>query len=238
MMTAIAVIPARFHSTRFPGKPLAKIAGKAMVERVYCAAFSAKRISKVIVASDSDEILKFVRAFGGHAELTSSAHRSGTERVAEVARGEDADIILNVQGDEPLIRGDSLDELVEEIEGRASEIATLATARADRAAFKNPNCVKVVTDRGGDALYFSRSGIPSGGAASFLLHVGVYAFRSSVLAKIVTYPPTPLEQAENLEQIRWMENGKKISVVRVNYPLVSVDTPEDVARAELFLRRG
>jgi 3-deoxy-manno-octulosonate cytidylyltransferase (CMP-KDO synthetase) len=228
MMTAIAVIPARFHSTRFPGKPLAKIAGKAMVERVYCAAFSAKRISKVIVASDSDEILKFVRAFGGHAELTSSAHRSGTERVAEVARGED----------EPLIRGDSLDELVEEIEGRASEIATLATARADRAAFKNPNCVKVVTDRGGDALYFSRSGIPSGGAASFLLHVGVYAFRSSVLAKIVTYPPTPLEQAENLEQIRWMENGKKISVVRVNYPLVSVDTPEDVARAELFLRRG
>lgn len=237
MMTAIAVIPARFHSTRFPGKPLAKIAGKSMIERVYAAAFSAQRISRVVVATDSLEILRFVKDFGGHAELTSSVHRSGTERVAEVARGKDADIILNVQGDEPLIRGESLDELVEEVELRGAEIATLATSRADRAAFKSPNSVKVVTDRGGGALYFSRAGIPSGGADGFLLHVGVYAFRSRVLAEVVGFDPTPLERAENLEQIRWMENGKKIRVVRVSYPLVAVDTPGDIARAELFLRR-
>jgi 3-deoxy-manno-octulosonate cytidylyltransferase (CMP-KDO synthetase) len=236
-MKAIGVIPARFHSTRFPGKPLAKIAGKMMVQRVFEAASRARELEEVFVATDSMEIAQACRMIGAPCLSTTEKPRTGTERVAEAVRKMDADIVLNIQGDEPLIRPETLDALVRKLEEGPAPMATVATRRADLVAFRDRDKVKVVMDRDGMALYFSRAGIPFGGEKNFLLHVGIYGFRQPALIDFVAAGQSRLEVFEDLEQLRALEMGMRIAVVMAGYPLVSVDRPEDIARAGLFIEK-
>jgi 3-deoxy-manno-octulosonate cytidylyltransferase (CMP-KDO synthetase) len=274
-VTTIAVIPARFASTRFPGKPLAKETGKFMIQHVYERVAAASRIDRVIVATDDERIITAVKSFGGEARMTRSDHFSGTDRVAEVAEAvglTDDDIVLNVQGDEPEIEPDSLDKLVERMNGcRASSpspqpsplkgegvggaafehgtptcsIGTIAAPFDDAGPREgtgsplDPNCVKVVVDGQGRAMYFSRSPIPfprdTKGAVDkpsrWLLHMGVYAFCAGTLREIAggRLSPSKLEKAESLEQLRWLEAGYSIAVAVVEHRSVGIDTPEDYA---------
>ncbi|MCK5554567.1 MAG: 3-deoxy-manno-octulosonate cytidylyltransferase [Deltaproteobacteria bacterium] len=250
-MTIAAVIPARYHSSRFSGKPLADIRGKPMVQHVYERARSAALVDEILVATDDARIADAVGKFGGKAVMTSPDHRTGTERVAEVAVGLKAEIIANIQGDEPLIRGDIIDEAIRPlISNKSIQISTLKTPITRTSDWFNPNVVKVVTDREGFALYFSRSPIPffldeSRGDGSFLSsgrehehdslppgplyrHIGLYIYRRSLLLSIAEMEPTPLERAEGLEQLRLMENGYRIKVIPIDYYPLSVDTPEDL----------
>jgi 3-deoxy-manno-octulosonate cytidylyltransferase (CMP-KDO synthetase) len=245
---AIAVIPARYAATRLPGKPLVSLAGKSMIERVWERARRAKKISRVIIATDDERILKAAAAFGGEAAMTRSEHRSGTERVAEVAAGmarEGAEIFVNVQGDEPLIEPDAIDAAVDAIESDESVmVSTLMVPIAKPADIMDPNIVKVVLDFDGNALYFSRAPIPwvrdrnSPVHALHMKHLGLYAFRSAALLDFPTLPLGDLERIEQLEQLRWMENGYKIRVAETTHDSVSVDVPEDVARVEQLLREA
>ncbi len=241
-MKAMAVIPARFASTRFPGKPLASDTGKYLIQHVYERAQAAQRIERVIIATDDERIVRAVQSFGGEAALTRSDHDTGTERVAEVAAGLDADLILNVQGDEPEINPGHLDALIEQMErDPEASVATLACPFAvlDEADPRDPNAVKVVLDVRSRAIYFSRGLIPypqvyeTTGAlhqpAPFLLHVGVYGYRRAFLAELARLAPTPLERTERLEQLRWIEHGHAIAVRVVDSAAVGVDTPEDYA---------
>jgi 3-deoxy-manno-octulosonate cytidylyltransferase (CMP-KDO synthetase) len=245
---AIAVIPARYASTRLPGKPLVALAGKPMIERVWERVRRAQKISRVIVATDDERIMQAVAAFGGEAVMTRAEHRSGTERVAEVAaiavRGEEG-IFVNVQGDEPLIEPDAVDAVVEAIEsGEEVSIATLAVPIAKPADIMDPNVVKVVLDFDDNALYFSRAPVPwvrdrdAPVHARHLKHLGLYAFRRAALLDFPTLPLGDLERIEQLEQLRWMENGYKIRVAETPHDSVSVDVPEDVARVEQLLRES
>jgi 3-deoxy-manno-octulosonate cytidylyltransferase (CMP-KDO synthetase) len=242
-MSVIAVIPARYASTRLPGKPLVRLAGKTMIERVWERVRRATSISGVIVATDDERIRSEVAAFGGEALMTRADHRSGTERVAEVAAARsDADIVVNVQGDEPLIEPAAIDAAVEAM-GAAAEVgvATLAVPIANPADIMDANVVKVVLDFDGNALYFSRAPIPwvrdRGGPvhARHLKHLGLYAFRREALLEFATFPQGDLERIEQLEQLRWLENGYRIRVVETEYDSVSVDMPEDVTRVEQLL---
>jgi 3-deoxy-manno-octulosonate cytidylyltransferase (CMP-KDO synthetase) len=245
---AVAIIPARYASTRLPGKPLVALAGKPMIERVWERVRRAKKISRVIVATDDERILRAVAAFGGEAVMTRSTHRSGTERVAEVAattvrQGEE--IFVNVQGDEPLIDPDAIDAAVEAIESdQGVPVATLAFPITRPADITDPNVVKVVLDFDDNALYFSRAPIPwvrSGNEpvhARHLKHLGLYAFRRAALLDFPTLPLGDLERIEQLEQLRWMENGYKIRVAETLHDSVSVDVPEDVSRLEQLLRES
>ncbi len=245
---AIAVIPARYAATRLPGKPLVSLAGKSMIERVWERTRRAKKISRVIIATDDERILKAVAGFGGEAAMTRSEHRSGTERVAEVAAGmarNDAEIFVNVQGDEPLIDPDAIDAAVEAIESDESVmVSTLMVPIAKAADIMDPNIVKVVLDFDGNALYFSRAPIPwvrdreSPVHVQHMKHLGLYAFRSAALLDFPTLPLGDLERVEQLEQLRWMENGYKIRVAETAHDSVSVDVPEDVARVEQLLREA
>ncbi len=243
---AIAIIPARFAATRLPGKPLVALAGKPMIERVWARVRRAERISRVIVATDDDRILQAVTGFGGEAVMTRAEHRSGTERVAEVAatavRGGD-DIFVNVQGDEPLIEPAAIDAAVEAIESEEGlRVATLAVPIARPADIMDPNVVKVVLDFDGNALYFSRAPIPwvrdrdAPVHARHLKHLGLYSFRRAALLDFPTLPLGDLERIEQLEQLRWMENGYKIRVAETPHDSISVDVPEDVTRVEQLLR--
>jgi 3-deoxy-manno-octulosonate cytidylyltransferase (CMP-KDO synthetase) len=245
---AIAVIPARYASTRLPGKPLVALAGKSMIERVWERVRRAQKISRVIVATDDERIMQAVAAFGGEAVMTRAEHRSGTERVAEVAaiavRGEEG-IFVNVQGDEPLIEPDAVDAVVEAIESDAEvSISTLAVPIARPADIMDPNVVKVVLDFDDNALYFSRAPIPwvrdrnAPVHARHLKHLGLYAFRRAALLDFPTLPLGDLERIEQLEQLRWMENGYKIRVAETVHDSVSVDVPEDVTRVEQLLRES
>jgi 3-deoxy-manno-octulosonate cytidylyltransferase (CMP-KDO synthetase) len=245
---AIAVIPARYASTRLPGKPLVALAGKTMIERVWARVRRAQKISRVIVATDDERIIHAVAGFGGEAVMTRAEHRSGTERVAEVAatavRGDDG-IFVNVQGDEPLIEPGAIDAVVEAIESEDGvSIATLAVPIARPADIMDPNVVKVVLDFDGNALYFSRAPVPwvrdrdAPVHARHLKHLGLYAFRRDALLDFPTLPLGDLERIEQLEQLRWMENGYKIRVAETTYDSVSVDVPEDVARVEQLLRES
>jgi 3-deoxy-manno-octulosonate cytidylyltransferase (CMP-KDO synthetase) len=237
---ALAVIPARYDSSRFPGKALALLAGKPMVQHVVERARQAARVARVLVATDDERIRRAVEELGGEAVLTRREHRSGTERVAEVAAQVAAPIYLNVQGDEPLIDPAALDELVGALEeDPAVEVATLATPLADLKDVMDPNIVKVVFDFEANALYFSRAPIPwmrdaSAGPRHFK-HRGVYAFRRKALLEFPTLPPGELERREQLEQLRWLENGWRIRVAETSHDAVSVDVPEDLARAEKLL---
>jgi 3-deoxy-manno-octulosonate cytidylyltransferase (CMP-KDO synthetase) len=240
-MKAVAVIPARFASTRFPGKPLAADTGQPLIQHVVQRAAGAKHIERVIVATDDQRIFDAVSAFGGEVVMTRSDHPSGTDRIAEVAATLDADLILNVQGDEPEIDPGHLDGLVELMAANPdAEVGTLACPFAVLAGSdpRDPNAVKVVLDARGHAIYFSRALIPHPRAfelgspglhqpAPYLLHVGVYAYRPAFLTSLAGLAPTALERTEQLEQLRWIEHGKRVVVRVVDSAAKGVDTPED-----------
>lgn len=241
-MKVLCVIPARYASTRLPGKPLALIAGKPMIQHVYERASRAAIPSEVVVATDSELVAEAVRNFGGKVMMTSPEHPSGTDRLAEVALSYgDADVIVNVQGDEPMIPPEIIDRLAQAFEDNEDlNMATLKTVM-DEADYNNPNTVKVVTDQNGYALYFSRSLLPypRNKTADFKVykHVGIYAYRRSFLLSYAAYEPTPLEQIECLEQLRVLENGERIKVLECKFKGIGIDTPEDLAAINaLFIR--
>jgi 3-deoxy-manno-octulosonate cytidylyltransferase (CMP-KDO synthetase) len=240
----VVVIPARYGSTRLPGKPLVTLAGKAMIQRVYERARMARRADRVIVATDDDRIVKAVETFGGEARMTRPDHRTGTERVAEVAAHVEGEVFVNVQGDEPLLDPGAIDAAVNALlEEPAASVATVATPIKTPADIMDPNIVKTVLDFDGNALYFSRAPIPwvrdTAGKVQIrhLKHLGLYAFRRDALLEYPTLPQGDLERAEQLEQLRWLENGWKIRVAEVEHDAVSVDIPEDVARVEKLLQK-
>jgi 3-deoxy-manno-octulosonate cytidylyltransferase (CMP-KDO synthetase) len=239
-MRAVAIVPARHAASRFPGKPLAPIAGLPLVQRVVEGTRTAKRIERVIVATDDERIARACRAFGAEVALTSADHATGTDRIAEVAAGLDADIVVNVQGDEPLIEGFVIDAAVDVL--RADPELPMATVvhPAEPDAAGDPNRVKVVIDRRGRALYFSRSPLPyvrDVPPPCIWQHVGLYAYRRSFLLELVRLAPTALERAESLEQLRALESGHPIGVAIVEgWRSVPVDVPDDVARVEAALR--
>ncbi len=237
-MLVIGVIPARFASVRFPGKPLASLAGRPMVLHVWDAARAARRLDRVVVATDDARIAHCVREAGGEAVMTSPGAASGTDRVAEVARALPADAYVNLQGDEPLMPAENVDRAVDALlAGPGRALATLAIAAGPEAA-ADPDCVKVVVARDGRALYFSRSPIPyfRNGDPSYRKHLGIYAYRASTLAEVAALPPSPLERAESLEQLRWLEAGYTIWVGEAAGDSIGVDTPADLADAERRLK--
>ena len=252
-MKFLAVIPARYASTRFPGKPLAMLGGKPVIRRVYEQV--AGVLDDAVVATDDERIRDAVLAFGGKVEMTSPDHRSGTDRCREAyekvcaREGREYDVVVNVQGDEPFIHPSQLETVRRCFDDPATDIATLVKPFAESdglAALENPNSPKVVLDAQSRALYFSRSVIPYLRGVpreewlsrhTFYKHIGLYAFRSEVLRAVTALPPSPLELAESLEQLRWLENGYKIGVGMSDAETVGIDTPEDLVRAEEFLRR-
>ncbi len=239
-MHAVGIIPARFAASRFPGKPLAQIAGKPMLQRVIEGARSAKRLRELIVATDDARIAEACAAFGARAVMTSAAHPTGTDRIAEVAAGLDAEIVVNVQGDEPLIEGFVIDAVLDALIAAPECAMATAVHAAEPGAAADPNRVKVVLDRAGNALYFSRSAIPFSRApakpAALWQHVGLYAYRRAFLLEYVRLPQTPAELAEDLEQLRALEHGHAIRCAVIDgWRSVAVDVPADVARVEALL---
>jgi 3-deoxy-manno-octulosonate cytidylyltransferase (CMP-KDO synthetase) len=238
----VVVIPARYGSTRLPGKPLVTLAGKPMIQRVYERVKLARRVDRIIVATDDERIVKAVEAFGGEARMTRADHRTGTERVAEVAAHEAGEVFVNVQGDEPLLDPVAVDAAVNSLlEEPAASISTVATPIRTPADIMDSNVVKTVLDFDGNALYFSRAPIPwvrdiaSKIQVRHLKHLGLYVFQRDALLEYPTLPQGELERIEQLEQLRWMENGWKIRVAEVEHDAISVDVPEDVARVEKLL---
>jgi 3-deoxy-manno-octulosonate cytidylyltransferase (CMP-KDO synthetase) len=239
-MQAVAVIPARLASTRMPRKMLREIGGQPLIGRVYEAVRSASQLDDVIVATDSEEIMGVCRHHGWKAQLTSSSHRSGTERVHEISRSVEADIYLNVQGDEPLTRSEHIASLIEVMRNPEVQVGTLMTPAAP-IDIDNPSAVKVVTDLAGRALYFSRATIPydrDGAKPSYFKHLGFYAYRKPALDRFVTLPESSLERSERLEQLRFLQNGIPIYVAQTPYDTVGVDTEEDLRRVQEILRAG
>jgi len=240
--SVVAVIPARYASTRLPGKPLVPLAGKPMVQHVYERTKLASTVNRVIVATDDQRIIDAVRAFGGEARMTRADHRTGTERIAEVAAHETGDVFVNVQGDEPLIDPAAIDTAVQALlEGEPAQIATVATPIRVTADIMDPNIVKTVLDFDENALYFSRAPIPWVRDTQHKVHVkywkhlGLYVFQRDALLEYPTLPQGELERIEQLEQLRWLENGWKIRVAEVEHDAVSVDVPEDVVRVEKLM---
>ena len=236
MTSAAAVIPARFQSTRFPGKPLALIMGKPMIQWVYEGVRKSRVLDRIIIATDDRRIYDAVVGFGAEARMTSAAHVSGTERTAEVAETLDDDIIVNVQGDEPLIMAEAIDSLVSGIAGSGMMMASLMAKVTDLKLHEDPNIVKVVTDRSGKALYFSRSPLPYRAADFFYQHIGIYSYRRNYLLALAKMSPTRLELQEKLEQLRVLEHGGNIRMIEIDRPTLSVDTPQDIIKVETFLR--
>lgn len=240
-MKVICVIPARYASTRLPGKPLSMICGKPMIQRVYEQACKAEVPEEVVVATDNELVFNAVKAFGGNVLMTSPDHPSGTDRLAEVALSyPDVDVIVNVQGDEPMIPPEVIDDLANAFDDDDLSMATLKV-EMQQDDYNNPAAVKVVTDLNGYALYFSRSQIPypRNMPADYKVfkHVGIYAYRRDFLLKYAALTPTPLERAESLEQLRALENGYKIKVLESDFQGVGVDTPDDLARVnEIFAK--
>jgi len=238
---ALAVIPARWGSTRFPGKPLALLAGRPLVQHVVEAAESSGAFERVLVATDDERIAEAVARFGGQVERTSAAHRSGTDRVAEVVArlpAEAPDVVVNLQGDEPLVDPASLRRLVQAFTDVRVAMATLVRPLEDAAERLSPHVVKVVPDIRGDALYFSRADIPfdrDGMRVPRFAHVGLYGYRRATLVRLAQLPPTTLEQAESLEQLRALEHGISIRCIVTEHSSIGVDTPADLARAEAAL---
>ena len=245
MTKFICIIPARYASTRFPGKPLAILGGKTVIQRVY------EQVSKVIhdvyVATDDQRIFNQVEEFGGNVVMTSSNHRSGTDRIEEALQhiGGQWDVVLNVQGDEPFIQPSQIETLCSCFDEQQTEIATLGKPFATIEAVENPNSPKIVVDNKGFALYFSRSMIPFIRGVEkndwlshypFLKHLGIYAYRTEVLKQITQLPQSSLELAESLEQLRWLQNGYRIKVGTTDIETIGIDTPEDLAKAEKFIQ--
>lgn len=245
-MKFIAIIPARYASTRFPGKPLATLGGKSVIQRVY------EQVSTVLddvyVATDDQRIFQAVEAFGGRAVMTSPNHKSGTDRIQEAITkiGGRWDVVVNVQGDEPFIQASQIKTVCECFEDPETQIATLGKPFDNMDAVGNPNSPKIVVDNRHYAMYFSRSIIPFVRGKEkeswlqsypFLKHLGLYAYRADVLAEITRLPQSSLELAESLEQLRWLQNGYRIKVGLTDVETVGIDTPEDLARAEEFFKR-
>ena len=245
MTKFICIIPARYASTRFPGKPLAILGGKTVIQRVY------EQVSKVIhdvyVATDDQRIFNQVEEFGGNVVMTSPYHRSGTDRIEEALQhiGGQWDVVLNVQGDEPFIQPSQIETLCSCFDEQQTEIATLGKPFATIEAVENPNSPKIVVDNKGFALYFSRSMIPFIRGVEknnwlshypFLKHLGIYAYRTEVLKQITQLPQSSLELAESLEQLRWLQNGFRIKVGTTDIETIGIDTPEDLAKAEKFIQ--
>jgi 3-deoxy-manno-octulosonate cytidylyltransferase (CMP-KDO synthetase) len=243
MSEITVIIPARWASTRFPGKPLVPLRGKPLVQHVWERAGRAKRVGRIIIATDDMRIAEAAFDFGAEVALTSPKHPTGTDRLAEVVRQlKSASIILNVQGDEPDIAPSTIDRLAEALQDDPKlGMVTAANPLTDPADVQDPNVVKVVTDLAGRALYFSRSVIPydrdGRGRVRYLRHQGIYGYRRKVLLAFVKWKPTPLEQAEKLEQLRALEHGIAIGVIVVRRGSVGVDVPGDVAKAERALRK-
>ena len=246
-MKFLAIIPARYASTRFEGKPLAVLGGKPVIQRVY---EQVSAVMEAVVATDDERIYNAVESFGGWVVMTSPDHRSGTDRCREAFAklGGGYDVVVNVQGDEPFIRRSQIEAVKACFENPQTDIATLVRPFAVEdgiEALENPNSPKVVLDNGSRAIYFSRSVIPYlRGVAreewlsrhTFYKHIGMYAFRAEVLNEIALLPQSPLEKAESLEQLRWLENGYKIGVGITDVETIGIDTPEDLARAEKWLQ--
>lgn len=244
-MKILAVVPVRYGASRFPGKPLADLHGRPIVQWVYEAAAACAAYDEVVVATDSEEIAARVRDFGGIVELTRDDHPSGTDRVAEVAeRHVDADVVVNVQGDQPFATPEMLAALVEPyLAGERPPMTTLACPLVDPAWWTDPNVVKVVCDAHGYALYFSRSSIPHGAAEEGshvepLHHLGLYAFTRDTVTRFPRLSPTPLERQERLEQLRALEHGIRIRVCSTDRPVLEVNTPEDLDRARRLVSEG
>lgn len=248
-MSAIVIIPARFSSTRFPGKPLALLRGMPLIEHVYKNSLHCRLADSVLVATDNENIYQKVRSFGGKAVMTSSDHSSGTDRIAEAAALLDYDIIVNVQGDEPLIKPDMIDDAIAVLDDREASIGTLAKRITDRREIFDPNIVKVVFDNKGFAFYFSRAPIPyyrdlfnakaqlAADVSGLLVykHIGIYSYRRDVLKEITKIEPSRLEMIEKLEQLRALEHGYKIKIRETFFETAGVDTPEDLERIEKCL---
>ena len=239
-MTAIAIIPARLASTRLPRKILRDIAGRPMLAHVYEAARACPQLQDVIVATDSEEIATVCRQNGWHYRLTSPEHRSGTDRVHEVAQTIAADVYVNVQGDEPLARREHLDVLMDLMSDESVQVGTIKTP-CSAEDVNSSNAVKVVTDLGGRALYFSRATIPFDrdrtGTVRYFKHLGFYAYRKAALDAFCTWPESELERSERLEQLRFLDHGVPIHVADTPYDTVGVDTEEDLKRVEAILQR-
>lgn len=236
----VAVIPARFASTRFPGKALADIDGRPMIEHVYRRVSASPVVSRVIVATDDLRIATTVKGFGGYVRLTRGDHETGTDRLAEIAAGLTCDVVVNVQGDEPLIDPRAIGEAVAPFSDPSVSMTTLYRRILDPADLGNPNVVKVVLDRGGYAMYFSRAPIPHtrdprGGWPPMYRHVGIYAYRRPTLLVVASLEPTPLERAEALEQLRPLEHGIRIRAVETAYDSIGVDTPADLEQVRRLL---
>jgi len=238
---AIGVIPARYAASRFPGKLLALLDDRTVIEHVYRRAALATKLTELFVATDDDRIARIVKSFGGKVIRTSSSPATGTERVAEACRGCQFDIVVNIQGDEPFLTGEMIDMVVEEL-ARVPELVVVTLMKRIETAeeMNDPGLVKVVTDREGFALYFSRSPIPHGSPALPSIaykHIGIYGYRRDFLSLLVKLPPSPLEVHERLEQLRVLENGYKIKVLETARDTIGIDTPEDLERAREFLKR-
>jgi 3-deoxy-manno-octulosonate cytidylyltransferase (CMP-KDO synthetase) len=234
---AAAVIPVRYDSKRFPGKALAPILGKPMIQWVYQGVKQARLVDRVIIATDDRRIHDAAKDFGAQALMTSRDHGSGTERTAEVAQNIDNNIIISVQGDEPLISGGLVDRLVEALQNEDIPMGSLMTRVRELGLIDDPNMVKVVIDREGNALYFSRSPLPHRAEDFFYLHIGIYGFQRDFLLGFSGLRPSRLERAEKLEQLRVLENGWRIKMIEVSHPALSVDTPQDIIKVEQILRK-
>lgn len=238
-MKIVGIIPARFESSRFPGKPLIDLKGKTMIQRVYESAKKSEMLNELIVATDDQRIVDVVTSFGGKAELTSDSHPSGTDRCAEVAkRHAGYDVVLNIQGDEPLVDHRQIDQLLNIFHKPETQIGTLGIREQDKQTISNSNRIKIVVNHEKKALYFSRSTIPNydnfkGNPFAFypfMRHIGLYAYRSEILQKLTELLPTKLEKIESLEQLRWMYYGYEIQVVETDIETPNIDVPEDVKK--------
>lgn len=235
-MKVIGIIPARYASSRFPGKPLIDLKGKSMIQRVYEGASKSEKIAQVIVATDDERIFDEVKRFGGEVMMTSELHTTGTDRCGEVAQKFDADVVINIQGDEPLVDYRQLEQLIDVFEDDSVEIATLGKTNPSEEDLSNPNRIKIVLDASGNALYFSRSYLPNVRHAKpealeqfpFLRHIGLYAYRKETLLEIIQMEATLIEKVESLEQLRWLYHEKKIKVVSTEIETPNIDVPEDV----------
>ncbi len=247
-MKILGIIPARYASTRFPAKPLVDIAGKSMIQRVYEQVKKSSSIQHVVVATDHEKIFQHVKDFGGDVCMTKESHVSGTDRCYEALQQQKSsfDYVINVQGDEPFIQPTQIDLLASRLDG-ATEIATLVKRIDNAQQLFNANVVKAVAAKNGEALYFSRSTIPHVRNTpeqewlekhSYFKHIGMYAYRADILAKLTTLPVSSLERAESLEQLRWLENGFRIITAETTHETVGIDTPEDLQHALTLLAKS
>jgi len=242
-MKILGIIPARYASTRFPGKPLVDIAGKSMIQRVYEQAKKCAQLSEVIVATDDDRIFEHVQGFGGKTVMTSSTHQSGTDRCAEVAeKHPEYDVIINIQGDEPYIDPEQISKLISCFNDTDTQLATLIKKVSNEQELHSTNSPKVIINKNSEAIYFSRSPLPHIRGQepqnwlqhfTYFKHIGIYGYRADILKQITKLPVSPLEKAESLEQLRWIENGYKIKVAETEIETIAIDTPEDLKNLKI-----